>query len=357
MHPGTDHVGPDGRLQLRHQEHARLPLEMELRPATMGGLCEVQREAILDLAAGSPAALTTLVEMPPVLTAPASPKLERIDLGYPCVDNSQQDDAVARICAMARGQLLLIQGPPGTGKTSSIVEAVVRLCSRSQTSVIFSSHSNHAVDSGQSRLRGISQSPDRLGQEGKVGNEVADLVSRDGGIGDFNVIAGTCSRLTVDTALDERPFDWLILDEVNKVRVSEALPLMELAHRWVLVGDPLQLPPVLDDASASFPGSDPVARLVRERSLYEWLWNQMPTAARCASSSSSGCGRAFAKPSHGSSTTISSCSSARPVVWVCPGLSNNDDRVLRGPYPRRGMSASYCLSVRPSDTLCAHNGL
>ena len=85
-----------------------------------------------------------------------------------------------------------------------------------------------------------------------------DLLVGKADIEGFNLVAGTTSRLTTDSRLVGDEFDWLILDEANKVRVPEALPLMAHAKRWVLIGDPLQLGPVNDDASASFEAEDKV---------------------------------------------------------------------------------------------------
>ncbi|TMD08622.1 MAG: hypothetical protein E6J02_04785, partial [Chloroflexi bacterium] len=64
--------------------------------------------------------------------------------------------------------------------------------------------------------------------------------------------AGTCNRLAIDSRLRFMVFDWLILDEANKVRANEALALMPLAKRWVMIGDLNQLPPVMEEAASSF---------------------------------------------------------------------------------------------------------
>src|SRR5260370_25122182 len=72
-------------------------------------------------------------------------------------------------------------------------------------------------------------------------------------------------------------FDWLILDEANKVRFSEALPMRRVAARWLLVGDHRQLPPVLDESAAAFPVDDDEARLmVRDASFFELSWVVLP---------------------------------------------------------------------------------
>jgi DNA polymerase III delta prime subunit len=74
--------------------------------------------------------------------------------------------------------LYLIQGPPGTGKTTAIVEAIAQLCERNQR-VLFSSHSNDAVDSGQTKLRTIPQVRQaRLAEASRAGGLSRDYVLR-----------------------------------------------------------------------------------------------------------------------------------------------------------------------------------
>src|SRR5260370_31962914 len=71
--------------------------------------------------------------------------------------NEEQAEAVARVMGMRPGQLYLIQGPPGTGKTTAIVESIRRILGRNPgASILLSSHSNDAVDTGQERLLGFS---------------------------------------------------------------------------------------------------------------------------------------------------------------------------------------------------------
>jgi hypothetical protein len=96
----------------------------------------------------------------------------------------------------------------------------------------------------------------------------------------YNLVAGTCNRLAIDSRLRFRVFDWLILDEANKVRSNEALALMPLAKRWVMIGDLNQLPPVMEDAAASFNILSPLDEVVRDDSFYGWMWDQVPGGSK-----------------------------------------------------------------------------
>src|SRR5207302_1977330 len=96
----------------------------------------------------------------------------------------------------------------------------------------------------------------------------------------YNLVAGTCNRLTIDSRLRFKVFDWLILDEANKVRANEALALMPLAKRWVMIGDLNQLPPVMEEAASTFKVEHPLDELVRDDSFYGWVWDKVPAGSK-----------------------------------------------------------------------------
>jgi superfamily I DNA and/or RNA helicase len=64
------------------------------------------------------------------------------------------------------------------------------------------------------------------------------------------IVAGTCIGLAGVRGFSEVSYDLCILDEASKATATEALVPMARSRRWILVGDPLQLPPFLDSEFA-----------------------------------------------------------------------------------------------------------
>ena len=61
------------------------------------------------------------------------------------------------------------------------------------------------------------------------------------------LVAGTC--IGIPRYIQDIEFDLCIVDEASKATATEVLVPMARSHRWILVGDPKQLPPFQDEAS------------------------------------------------------------------------------------------------------------
>lgn len=97
-----------------------------------------------------------------------------------------------------------------------------------------------------------------------------------------HVVAATCVGLARFPAARELDFDVCILDEASKATATQSLVPFTRARRWVLVGDPNQLPPFLD-----FEFADPEFLAARdldpfevERTLFDRLWEGAPDDAK-----------------------------------------------------------------------------
>jgi DNA polymerase III delta prime subunit len=261
-----------------------LPDEGIVLPTASVEMFEAQRSVIRQLQIGSPRTGALAAELADTgwLGTPPRVPLDGKKAHHLPDPNEEQAEAVSRVMGMRPGQLYLIQGPPGTGKTTAIVESIRRILGRNpNASILMSSHSNDAVDTGQERLLGFSHVRQaRIAEPGKVPRRLRPTLVESDDLEPYNLVAGTCNRLTIDSRLRFKVFDWLILDEANKVRANEALALMPLAKRWVMIGDLKQLPPVMEEAASTFKIEQPLDELVRDDSFYGWLWDKVPAGSK-----------------------------------------------------------------------------
>jgi DNA polymerase III delta prime subunit len=261
-----------------------LPDEGIVLPTASVEMFEAQRSVIRQLQIGSPRTGALAAELADTgwLGSPPRVPLDGKKAHHLPDPNEEQAEAVARVMGMRPGQLYLIQGPPGTGKTTAIVESIRRILGRNpNASILMSSHSNDAVDTGQERLLGFSHVRQaRIAEPGKVPRRLRPTLVESDDLEPYNLVAGTCNRLAIDSRLRFKVFDWLILDEANKVRANEALALMPLAKRWVMIGDLNQLPPVMEEAASTFKVEQPLDEMVRDDSFYGWIWDKVPAGSR-----------------------------------------------------------------------------
>lgn len=95
-----------------------------------------------------------------------------------------------------------------------------------------------------------------------------------------SVVAGTC--IGIAKYIQDIEFDLCIVDEASKAMATEVLVPMARSRRWILVGDPKQLPPFQDEASrdAEFLNKyDLNAEEIRE-TLFDRLLGTLPEACR-----------------------------------------------------------------------------
>jgi len=249
-----------------------------IRPQPITAVVEVQQRTLNGFPAGdiSLRRVAALLIAPDEVLPPGKQEIEPFDERL----NPSQQQAVLGGVNLFPGSMMLVQGPPGTGKTTSIVETVRQLVARDpNVRILMTSHANTAVDNAQERLQGLdSLRMVRIAEPEKVDPKFrASIVEADDPrVRTAHVVFGTVNRIAL-ACKEAEMFDWLILDEANKVRFTETLPLLRLAPRWLLVGDHRQLPPVLDESAAAFPvDGDEAKAMVRDASFFELSWAVIP---------------------------------------------------------------------------------
>ncbi|MDQ3576053.1 MAG: AAA domain-containing protein [Actinomycetota bacterium] len=96
------------------------------------------------------------------------------------------------------------------------------------------------------------------------------------------VVAGTCIGFLSHPAVRELEFDLCILDEASKATAMETLVPLSRSRRWVLVGDPNQLPPMQEEVleDENLMELHNLERVEVERTLFQDLLNNAPPVAR-----------------------------------------------------------------------------
>jgi len=196
--------------------------------------------------------------------------------------DDSQIEAVSRAIALTdRNPFCLIQGPPGTGKTKTIAEIAARLA-RDGERVLVTSHTNVAVDNALEAMLKRSNTNTsqlmRFGSPLKTSPEMKDILSTS--IHDLkskSVVGATLSKLSMLAGLEV--LDWrdplfsvAIVDESSMATPPLTLCGIMHASTFILVGDHMQLPPVVHCLSQMSKNEAHLAA----RSLFEHLVLKYP---------------------------------------------------------------------------------
>jgi hypothetical protein len=109
------------------------------------------------------------------------------------------------------------------------------------------------------------------------GRELEGLVLRGS-----RVVAGTCLGFLSHPAVRDLEFDLCILDEASKATATETLVPLSRSKRWILVGDPHQLPPMQEEVldHPELIKRYGLNRADVEQTLFQRLLDHAPAAAR-----------------------------------------------------------------------------
>ncbi len=189
-----------------------------------------------------------------ILFGRAEPAFESIDETF--IDNNdRQNEAVTK--TVGASDCVLIHGPPGTGKTYTIARAIRAMVERGDR-VLLSAFTNRAVDNALEALldqlgdvietdrvvrvgseSGVREdmTPYRLDQSGDPADCLATLE-------EAQVVAATTATCA-SRIMKEQAFDVALVDEAAQLTEPGTYAAINLADRFVLVGDHEQLPPVV----------------------------------------------------------------------------------------------------------------
>jgi DNA replication ATP-dependent helicase Dna2 len=164
------------------------------------------------------------------------------------IENNTAQNRAVNTAANAN-DFALIHGPPGTGKTYTIARLIRALVSRGDR-VLVSSLTNRAVDNVLKMLReqGFEDFL-RIGSETGIQEDMLDVRLETRGadaapnLREASVVAATTASCGSRT-MREQEFDVAVVDEAAQLTEPQTLAAINLADRFVLVGDHKQLPAV-----------------------------------------------------------------------------------------------------------------
>lgn len=188
--------------------------------------------------------------------------------------NVDQKAAIDKV--MRAEDYCLILGMPGTGKTTVIAE-IIHILVKNNKSVLLTSYTHSAVDNIMLKLKNYNTKMCRLGSRSKIHSEIIPYIPDYSTIKTLDdyvefidnipVVATTCLGIR-DTMLSMRTkdFDYVIIDEASQIALPIALGPLRFADKFIMVGDHLQLPPLVKSESARVGGlEDSMFKILCER--------------------------------------------------------------------------------------------
>ncbi|APX96752.1 AAA domain-containing protein [Natronorubrum daqingense] len=172
-------------------------------------------------------------------------------------NNAAQNEAVTK--AVGANDCALIHGPPGTGKTYTIARAIRAMVERGER-VLLSAFTNRAVDNAlEALLEQLEEHGEidadrvvRVGSESGVREDMQPYRLERAGepedrvetLQNAQVVAATTATCG-SRVMKEQAFDVALVDEAAQLTEPGTCAAINLAERFVLVGDHEQLPPVV----------------------------------------------------------------------------------------------------------------
>ncbi|XP_035724130.1 DNA replication ATP-dependent helicase/nuclease DNA2-like isoform X1 [Vespa mandarinia] len=193
--------------------------------------------------------------------------------------NEVQQRAILK--CLAANEYVLIKGMPGTGKTETIV-TLIEVLFKLGHSIIVTSHTNSAVDNILLKLLHKNIDFIRLGSscvihpllknksEEYLTSDCTSLEELESVYANKKIVGVTCFGAH-HVVFEKRTFDVCIVDESTQVTQPTILGPLYNANKFILVGDPNQLPPVIKNKTARNLGA--------AQSLFERLDSENNTVA------------------------------------------------------------------------------
>lgn len=174
----------------------------------------------------------------------------------------------------------LILGMPGTGKTTVIAELIKYIVDNGKT-VLLASFTHSAVDTILLKVKDFGINILRVGYPTRVHKDIRPFIPKTKEIKNYSdfsetymnppVVASTCLGISDITFNMRTKFDYCIIDEASQVSMPISLGPLRYCDKFVLVGDHLQLPPLVQHPN-------PAVKRGLSQSLFKILADAHPHA-------------------------------------------------------------------------------
>ncbi|RJQ85582.1 TM0106 family RecB-like putative nuclease [Amycolatopsis panacis] len=227
-------------------------------------------EAVADLARLAGETLPALPAHPGVDLLRRTPRLHS---GLPPVG----DDVVATVIEAVDaldGSVLAVQGPPGAGKTYLAGKLIAHLV-RSGRTVGVTSNSHKAVENVLSAALGNAPALDCAKRAKRTPDPSApwDQPKTNTALARWRAehntghLVGGTAWTFANAAVREEPFDVLVIDEAGQFALADALAVSMCAKNLVLLGDPQQLPQVVQGTHPAGAEASALGHLIGEADI------------------------------------------------------------------------------------------
>ncbi|KRZ86448.1 DNA replication ATP-dependent helicase/nuclease DNA2, partial [Trichinella sp. T8] len=170
--------------------------------------------------------------------------------------NAEQKFAIVK--TMLADDYALIKGFPGSGKSSTVI-AMIRTFISNGNSVLVCAYTNSAHITDILRLGpSFIVHPDirQFTLEAIFANKEPGLDEVSEILGSTLLVGCTCTTATMHPLLRKRTFNLCIIDEATLATEAMSIGPLLAAEKFVLVGDPLQLKPLIQSERARKQGMD-----------------------------------------------------------------------------------------------------
>jgi predicted RecB family nuclease len=208
------------------------------------------------------------------------PRLRGRERGEPLQAGSLDIEEMKAIVHALDSTCLFIQGPPGSGKTWRGARLIVDLIDRgNRVGVAANSHKaihklldeiEQVAEEDGVELHGLkkatssnaeSRFESKLDEE-LIGNTTKDTVAANP---DVKLVGGMAWHFCNEIVRDQAPLDYLFIDEAGQVSLADALAMSTAARNIVLLGDPQQLPQVIQGAHPNNAATSVLEHLLGDR--------------------------------------------------------------------------------------------